>query len=108
MQTIDRDGLKRMNEGDHEDFVLVNVLPRRAFNEAHIRTSVNVPVEDDDFAAQVERLAGTRDRKVVVYCADRACRASRRAAEALEAAGFTRVYDYAGGTEDWFAQKRAA
>lgn len=33
MQTIDRDELERMNDTDHEDFVLVDALSREAFNE---------------------------------------------------------------------------
>jgi rhodanese-related sulfurtransferase len=105
MQTIDRDELKRMNETDHEDFVLINVLPREAFNEQHIRTSINIPVDSDDFADRVEAVAGGKHRKIVVYCANFDCDASPKAAEKLEAAGFEQVYDYAGGTEDWFAHK---
>ena len=105
MQTIDRDELKRMNETNHEDFVLVNVLPREAFNERHIRTSINIPVDTDDFAELVESFAGRKDRKIVVYCANFDCDASPKAARKLEEAGFDKVYDYEGGTEDWFEQK---
>lgn len=108
MRTIDRDELKRMNETDHEDFVLINVLPRAAFNEQHIRTSINIPVDADDFADRVESVVGGRNRKIVVYCANHACDASPKAARKLEDAGFSRVYDYEGGTEDWFAHKEAA
>ena len=43
MKAITRDDLKVMNETEHEDFVLINVLPREAFNEQHIRTSINIP-----------------------------------------------------------------
>lgn len=108
MQTITRDELKQMNEQAHEDFVLINVLPRDTFNEDHIRTSVNVPVSDDDFIEIVEKIAGDKDRKIVVYCANFDCDASPKAARKLEQAGFTRVYDYEGGTEDWNAQKQAS
>lgn len=108
MQTLTRDELKRMNEQAHEDFVLINVLPRATFNEGHIRTSVNVPVADDDFVEIVGRITGGKDRKIVVYCANFDCDASSKAARKLEAAGFTRIYDYEGGTEDWNAQKQAA
>ncbi|MFO7764399.1 MAG: rhodanese-like domain-containing protein [Wenzhouxiangellaceae bacterium] len=108
MKTISRNELKRMNEEAHEDFVLINVLPREEFNKRHIRTSINVPVGDDDFVEKVESVAGGKQRKIVVYCANFDCDASPRAAEALENAGFEQVYDYQGGTEDWFAQKEAA
>lgn len=108
MKPIDRETLKQMNEVEHEDFVLINVLPREAFNERHIRTSINIPVDSDDFVERVESVAGSKDRKVVVYCANFDCPASPKAAEKLEQAGFSRVYDYEGGTEDWFEQKEAA
>lgn len=108
MQSITRDDLKRMNEQQHEDFVLINVLPRDAFVERHIRTSINVPGGDDDFVETVERVVGGKDRKIVVYCANFDCDASPKAGRRLEDAGFTQVYDYEGGTEDWFEQKQAA
>ncbi|SRR6056297_1974505 len=108
MQAITRDDLKIMNETEHEDFVLINVLPQDDFNEAHIRTSINIPVADDDFESTVARVVGDRQRKVVVYCANFDCDASPNAARKLESAGFTQVFDYEGGTKDWFEQKEAA
>ncbi len=107
MQAINRDELKAM-ENNHEDFVLINVLGADQFNKEHIRTSVNVPVGDDDFVEQVETVAGNKDRNVVVYCANFDCNASPKAAEKLDAAGFTRVYDYEGGTQDWMEAKKAS
>lgn len=105
MQELSRDDLKRMNETEHDDFVLANVLPPENFNERHIRTSINVPVGDDGFEQTMEKVTGNKDRKVVVYCANFDCDASPKAAEKLEQAGFSQVYDYAGGTEDWFEQR---
>jgi rhodanese-related sulfurtransferase len=91
-----------MNQWDKEDFVLINVLPEDNFNEKHIRTSINIPHEDKQFTEMVEKVAGSKDRKIVVYCASFDCDASKKAAEKLEKAGFDRVYDYEGGTKDWF------
>jgi len=108
MKKISRDELKRMNEQQHEDFALINVLPREAFNKRHIRTSINIPVERDDFVELVEAVNGGKKRKVVVYCANFDCDASPNAARKLEQAGFENIYDYEGGTEDWFEQKNAA
>lgn len=107
MQAITRDELKVMNEQEHRDFVLINVLPRDKFNEQHIRTSINVPVDDDNFVSRVEDVVGSKDREVVVYCANFECDASPKAAKKLEEAGFERVYDYEGGTKDWFDKKHA-
>lgn len=108
MTPITRDQLKTMNETEHEDFVLINVLPRDKFNRAHIRTSVNVPVDEPDFVEITGRIAGSKERKIVVYCANFDCDASPKAARLLENAGFTQVYDYEGGTKDWFEKREAA
>jgi len=108
MKPIDREALKKMNEVEHEDFVLINVLPREKFNERHIRTSINIPVDSDDFADHVEAVAGSKQRKIVVYCASFDCDASPNAARELDNAGFGQVYDYEGGTEDWFEHQKAA
>lgn len=105
MQSLTRDELKTMNEIRHDDFVLLNVLPPEDFNRRHIRTSINIPNEREDFAEAVETVAGSKDRKVVVYCASFDCPASLNAARKLEEAGFTEVYDYEGGTSDWFERK---
>ena len=53
MKTLSKQDLKRMNEQEHEDFVLINVLPRDHFNEQHIRTSVNVPHDQLALASTV-------------------------------------------------------
>lgn len=108
MNTLTFDELKRMNEQEHQDFVLINVLPREKFIEDHIRTSVNVPVEDEEFVDIVAKIAGSKDRRIVVYCANFNCDASPRAAKKLEDAGFARIYDYEGGTREWNEQKQAA
>lgn len=108
MKTLTRNELKRMNELEHEDFVLINVLPRDVFKQDHIRTSVNVPVDSEDFAQTVDRISGGKNRKIVVYCASFDCNASSKAAKTLAQAGFTQVYDYEGGTKDWNEQKQAA
>ncbi|HUG98017.1 MAG TPA: rhodanese-like domain-containing protein [Gammaproteobacteria bacterium] len=101
MQPLSRKDLETMNEQAKDDFVLVNVLPREAFNEAHIRTSINIPHEDPDFTATMAKVAGDKSRKIVVYCASFDCDASEKAARKLDEAGFGKVFDYEGGTKDW-------
>jgi rhodanese-related sulfurtransferase len=106
MKAISSGELDRMNHVDDRDFVLINVLPRGAFNERHIRTSINIPVDDSRFTQKVEAVAGSKDRDVVVYCGSFECNASPKAAQKLERAGFTHVYDFEGGTRDWFQYKQ--
>lgn len=101
MKAITREDLERMNETQKEDFVLINVLPEEDFKKEHIRTSINIPQDREDFVETVEKIAGGKDREVVVYCANFDCPASPEAAKKLDQAGFRHVLDYEGGTEDW-------
>lgn len=100
MRTITAEQLEHLRD-QHRDVAVINVLDKRHFEEAHIPGSKNIPVDEEGFAERVEREIGNRDRDVVVYCANESCNASPRAAEKLEASGFQRVYDFAGGTEAW-------
>ena len=104
MQPITRDELKRMNETQHEDFVLINVLPQEEFKKAHIRTSVNIPANNEQFVEHVEEAAGSKERKVVVYCASGM--RSLLAAVTLQEMGFTNVKSMAGGFAAWKAEGR--
>lgn len=103
MQSISREELEIMNDSSEKDFVLINVLPQDAFNKSHIRTSINIPHDDPQFEETVAKVAGNKDRNVVVYCASFDCDASPKAAGKLDRAGFSKVYDYEGGTKDWMA-----
>jgi len=108
MQAISKDDLKHMNKEEHRDFVLINFLDQEAFNKQHIRTSINIPYKNENFAQLVETVAGDKKRPIIVYCASHECNASPNAAKALEKAGFENVFDYEGGTQDWYKQKEAA
>ncbi|MGB3622294.1 MAG: rhodanese-like domain-containing protein [Ketobacter sp.] len=108
MKSISRRDLEAMHDDVHRDFLLVNVLPKDTFNRLHIRTSVNVPVDNASFETMMEYVAGSKHREIVLYCASFNCPASTEAAEKLEKAGFTSVYDYEGGTQDWMRHKSAA
>ena len=100
MKTITLDALREWRR-QRRDFLLLNVLDARAFEQGHVPGSHNVPVSSADFERQVERLAGRKDRAGVVYCASLTCDASTRAAHQLEAAGFTNVHEFEGGLQAW-------
>jgi rhodanese-related sulfurtransferase len=105
MRTITTLELTNMRERDRP--LIINVLDREHFVEAHIPNSENVPVGDEDFLERVEALAVSKTAPVVVYCAGPDCNASPNAARLLEDAGFTRVYDYEGGMRDWIGAGHA-
>lgn len=100
MQTITTDELKKMR--DHgEDFVLINVLPAKYFDEERIPDSKNIPLESENFVEDVEEAVGDKETKLVVYCASTECDASVKAANRLDAAGFPNVFTYEAGMKAW-------
>ncbi|MGE0352835.1 MAG: rhodanese-like domain-containing protein, partial [Gemmatimonadales bacterium] len=100
MRTIQANDLKRLLD-QNQDLILVNVLSRKEFEKDHIPGSHNIPKDEKDFVQQVEKLAGTKDRHIVVYCASKDCQASPTAAKKLTDAGFRNVTDFEGGMAEW-------
>ena len=100
MKTISTDELKALKD-QNGALTLVNTLGAAAFEKTKIPGAINVPLQSDDFAARVEEEAGGKDKPVVVYCASEQCNSSEKAAEKLEAAGFTTVSRYTGGAAAW-------
>ena len=100
MQTLSTEQVQDIRKQDGKT-PLINVLPEEAFEKAHIPGTRNIPVGSDDFVSRVEKEAGGKEQPVVVYCANKECDASPKAAKQLEDAGFKHVFDYEGGTEAW-------
>jgi rhodanese-related sulfurtransferase len=100
MESLTVEELKKMQQQDG-DLTVINVLDEKQYRQAHIPDSENVPRSADDFVERVERLVGSKDDPVVVYCASTECTASPKAARTLEEAGFNRVYDFEGGVKAW-------
>lgn len=99
MQTIDRESL-RLKMGSVDDLVLVEVLPEKGYDKFHLPGAINIPVRSDDFAERIKS-AANKDDEIVVYCQNADCDASPKAAKKIEALGFTRVFDYEAGKDDW-------
>ena len=98
MRTVTTDELQRLRQ---QDVNVINVLGEEQFKEKHIPGSRNVPMDRDDFVEKVSDLVGYKKSPVVVYCADKSCNASPKAAKKLEQAGFGSVFDYEGGVQEW-------
>ncbi|MBX3441561.1 MAG: rhodanese-like domain-containing protein [Planctomyces sp.] len=107
MRTLSTTDLQDLIQNE-KPFLLVNVLPAKMFPETELPGSVNVPLEDPDFASRIEQLAGGKSNPVITYCANEDCPASEEAAEALELAGFRDVADYSAGAAGWRAEADAA
>ncbi len=102
MKTLEVDTLKQWIL-KHDNALILNVLDAASHEVEHIPGSQNVPIGAQDFEEQVANLAGTKDRKIVVYCAGPDCPASEEAAKRLDTQGYTNVFDFEGGIKAWKA-----
>ncbi len=100
MKTISAEQLKASIDRN-EDLLLINTLDEEHFDKTRIPGAVNIPQSDEGFVQAVEEQAGSKDRKIVVYCANEACDSSPTAAKKLEDAGFTNVFDFEAGAQGW-------
>jgi rhodanese-related sulfurtransferase len=78
---------------------LINVLSPEAYEDCHIKGSINVPL--DTLAEYSEKLP--KNAEIIVQCASYVCPMSRRAWRLLKDKGFTNVKAYEGGTAEWYA-----
>lgn len=100
MDIVTAEQLKQMRQRN-EDFVLINTLDEEYFEKTRIPGAVNIPQAENDFVQRVEAQAGSKDKKIVTYCASTECKSSEQGAEKLEAAGFTNVSDFQDGAQGW-------
>ncbi|HEX6392745.1 MAG TPA: rhodanese-like domain-containing protein [Acidimicrobiales bacterium] len=81
--------------------VLLEALPRNYFEAEHLPGARNMPRDEIDALASL--LVPDKGAAVVTYCAGPSCPNSKIAAERLETLGYTEVYAYEGGKEEWLA-----
>lgn len=78
--------------------IVINVLPQEYYTKCHIRGSINVPLEQ---LQGVANESWDKHDKIVVYCANYECSASKSAFKLLHKLGFTQVCAYEGGIKEW-------
>jgi len=81
------------------DFVLLEALPPRYYDQKHLPGAKNMPHDAVDRLAT--ELIGDREREVVVYCASPTCQNSLVAARRLETLGYRNVHVFGGGKSAW-------
>jgi rhodanese-related sulfurtransferase len=100
VRTIDAQTLREQLAAN-EGLTVINTLSEDAFRAKHIPHTMSAPQDRGDFVGRVEKIVPSKTDPIVVYCASAACDSSTKAAKKLEAAGFTNVYDFEGGLEEW-------
>jgi thioredoxin-dependent peroxiredoxin len=95
----DYDELSRRIEDGDVSWVLLNVLPRAAFEAGRIPGSLNLPLVE--LAERAGEVLPARDQETIVYCVSSACSLARQGVILLRNLGYTRVREYPGGMEEW-------
>ncbi len=89
---------KQSSVSDSAKLHVVNVLAKEQYDDAHIKGSVHIDLDDLDAATA----SWDKQTPVVFYCSDYQCTASSHAARELKNNGFAHVYAYEGGMAEWY------
>ena len=79
---------------------IIEVLPETSFQKSYLPRAVNVPL-DAGFDERIQKAVPDKNTRVIVYYASMDCQLSPQAAEHLDRLGYTKVFDYKAGKEDW-------
>ncbi|MGE5262156.1 MAG: rhodanese-like domain-containing protein [Acidobacteriota bacterium] len=97
-KTITRAALRNKLESERKP-LLIEALPAKYFQQAHLPGAINIP--HDAIDALAPKLLPDKDVEIVVYCASTSCKNSDIAAQRLAALGYSNVAVYSGGKADW-------
>jgi rhodanese-related sulfurtransferase len=97
VKTISREELRQKIENG-DPFVLVDALSPMSFAHSRLPGSINIPPERVEAAP---RVIPDRSSDIVVYCMNSECDSSVIVATRLRALGYTKVWHYADGKQDW-------
>lgn len=98
MKNISRDELKGILENGG-GVTIVEALGEKYWKDGHLPGAIQL--DYPEVRGRAGEVLPDRDAKIVVYCASEACQNSVKAAGELEALGYTNVYEYSGGKQDW-------
>lgn len=81
------------------NLVLLEALPAKYYEEGHLPGALHMP--HDHVTALAPQLIPSKETPVAVYCANKNCQNSLIAAERLVKLGYTQVFAYEDGKQDW-------
>lgn len=94
---ITRDELKaRIDAGGA---IVLEALPAMYYEDAHLPGARNMPHDQVD--ALAPQLLPDKAADVIVYCSNAPCPNSTIASRRLTELGYTKVYEYEAGKQDW-------
>lgn len=84
---------------EDKNLVIIDVLSPESFAKSHVKGAINIPVAQ--FASGEALKDLDKDKTYVLYCANKMCKASTKAAEIMMKNGFKNVLDYENGLAEW-------
>ena len=97
-KTITRDQIKERTENQKLTYI-VEALPRHYFEAEHLPGAINIP--HDEIRDRAASMLPDKDAFIVVYCANTPCRNSKIASDTLTQMGYSNVFEYVEGKQDW-------
>lgn len=79
--------------------VVLEALAEMYYEDAHLPGALNLPHDQVD--ALASRLVPDKHTDVIVYCSNTPCPNSAIASKRLAQLGYTNVFEYEAGKEDW-------
>ena len=93
---ISPDEVKSIIDSKKDNFEIVDVRKRNAFNQGHIRSALSAPFNDLILSRSIEL---DKDKEIIITCYGGGM--SRVASSILAERGFTKVYNMDGGMYAW-------
>ncbi|MGH1402654.1 MAG: rhodanese-like domain-containing protein [Alphaproteobacteria bacterium] len=96
---INADQLVEMQKST-EGLVVIDSRGGKWFDNQVIEGAVHLSADNTD-EAHLSEVAPAKDTPIVFYCSNVNCPASKAAAHQAHDAGYTNLYKYPGGIDDW-------
>jgi rhodanese-related sulfurtransferase len=102
MRVINLGQFKRMLKENKA--ILIDARDRESYEAGHVGSAWNVPaLEVDQYFEKFAKLP--RDTLIIIYCNNPECHMSRMVGEFLQVMGFSNMYHYDGGWDEWKKNK---
>jgi len=98
VKQISRDEVKQHLDRGNQ-IILVEALPEKYYNDSHLPGAIQI--DHHEVNEKAPSLLADKESKIVVYCANTECQNSTKGARALDGLGYTNVFEYAEGKQDW-------
>lgn len=102
-KTITYEQMKRII--GNKDFIIIDARSPENYNKEHIKNAINIFPYGDENEMMSKILELPLNKKIVVYCDGGNCDSSHKLAENIIAFGYSNVYIYSGGWEEWILKR---